>query len=316
MRGLFALMLCAAAQMAAAQYPAKPVRILVPFAAGGVTDIVTRVVAQRMSVDSGASFLVENKTGASGRISYEAAAKSPPDGYTLGAVDGAYPVLPAIYPNLPWDFNTDLVPITISAQTPFVVVVRADGGIKTLAEFIARAKAAPGKMNYGSAGVGGANHVVTELFKRAAGIDLTHVPFRGMGDAMIGLIGGNVDVIVTAQPTAMSNLKSGKIIPLAVTSVQRSKVLPNVPTATEAGYPGFVASNWVGLTAPKGTPPEIINWLHKQVVAAIAAPEVKERLDALGAEPSGIRPDEFALVLRDDAKRWAEVVRAAGIKAE
>ena len=316
MRLVLALMLCAAAQTAGAQYPAKPVKILVPFAAGGVTDIVTRVVAQRLSIDTGASFLVENKTGASGRISYEAGAKSPPDGYTLAAVDGAYPVLPAIYPNLPWDYSTDLIPITISAQTPFVVVVRADGGIKTLAEFISRAKAEPGKMNYGSAGVGGANHVVTELFKRAAGIDLTHVPFRGMGDAMIGLIGGNVDVIVTAQPTAMSNLKSGKIIPLAVTSVQRSKVLPAVPTATEAGYPGFVANNWVGLTAPKGTPPEVIAWLHKQVVAALAAADVRERLDALGAEPSGIRPEEFAVVLRDDAKRWAEVVRAAGIKAE
>lgn len=316
MRIAMAFVLALLAQSAAAQYPAKPVRILVPFAAGGVTDIVTRVVAQKMAADSGSAILVENKTGASGRIAYDAAAKSPADGYTLAAVDGAYPVLPALYPNLPWDYGTDLVPVTISAQAPFVVVVRADAGIKTIAEFVARAKANPGKLNYGSAGVGGANHVVTELFKRAAGVDLTHVPFRGMGDAMVGLFGGTVDVIITAQPTAMSNLKSGKIVPLAVSSTQRSKVLPAVPTGVEAGYPGFVASNWVGLMAPKGTPPEAIAWLHKQVVAALAAPDVKERLDALGAEPSGITPQEFAVVLRDDAKRWAEVIRAANIKAE
>ena len=315
MRIALAFLAALLAQSAAAQYPSKPIRILVPFAAGGVTDIVTRVVAQRVGADSGSAVLVENKTGASGRIAYDAAAKSAPDGYTLAAVDGAYPVLPALY-SLTWDFGTDLVPVTISAQAPFVVVVRADSGIKTIGELVARAKANPGKLNYGSAGVGGANHVVTELFKRAAGVDLTHVPFRGMGDAMVGLFGGTVDVIITAQPTAMSNLKSGKIVPLAVSSTKRSRVLPNVPTGSEAGYPGFVASNWVGLMAPKGTPPEAIAWLHKHVVAALAAPDVKERLEALGAEPSGITPEEFAIVLRDDQKRWADVIHAANIKAE
>src|SRR6267378_3532191 len=288
------------ATTAAAQYPAKPVRILVPFAAGGVTDIVTRVVAQRMGAGSGGVFIVENKTGAGGRIAYEAGAKSAGDGYTLVAVDGAYPVLPAMYASLPWDYASDLVPITISA----------------LAELLAQAKASPAKINYGSAGVGGANHVVTELFKRSAGIDLTHVPFRGMGDAMTGLMTGSVDVLITALPTAMSNLKGGRIVPLAVTSRERSKVLPGVPTASEAGVPGFVASNWVGLTAPKGTPRNVIDWLHGEVVRALSAADVKERFDALGAEPSGINPEEFAQVLRDDARRWAEVIRAAGIKAE
>src|SRR2546423_1620292 len=184
MRIATALLLALLAHPAAAQSPAKPVRILVPFAAGGVTDIVTRVVAQKVSAETGATFVVENKTGAGGRIAYEAGAKSPGDGYTLTAVDGAYPVLPGMYPNLPWDYATDLLPITISAQTPYAVVMRKDAGVDTLAQLIARAKANPGKINYGSAGVGGANHVVTELFKRAAGVDLTHVPFRGMGDAM------------------------------------------------------------------------------------------------------------------------------------
>jgi tripartite-type tricarboxylate transporter receptor subunit TctC len=158
--------------------------------------------------------------------------------------------------------------------------------------------------------------VVTELFKRAARVDLTHVPFRGMGEAMTGLMTGTVDVLVTALPTAMSNLKGGRIVPLAVTSLERAKVLPGVPTAAEAGVPGFVASNWVGLAAPKGTPRNVIDWLHGEVVIALSAADVRERFDALGAEPSGISPEEFAKVLRDDARRWAEVIRAAGIKAE
>ena len=304
------------ATAAAAQYPARPVRILVPFAAGGVTDIVTLVVAQRMGAGSGGVFIVENKTGAGGRIAYEAGARSAADGYTLVAVDGAYPVLPAMYASLPWDYASDLVPITISAQMPFVVVVNSNARISTLSELLAQAKASPAKINYGSAGVGGANHVVTELFKRAARVDLTHVPFRGMGEAMTGLMTGSVDVLVTALPTAMSNLKGGRIVPLAVTSLERAKVLPGVPTAAEAGVPGFVASNWVGLTAPKGTPRNVIDWLHGEVVIALSAADVRERFDALGAEPSGISPEEFAKVLRDDARRWAEVIRAAGIKAE
>src|SRR6266404_3736732 len=260
------------ATSAAAQYPAKPVRILVPFAAGGVTDIVTRVVAQRMGAGSGGVFIVENKTGAGGRIAYEAGAKSAGDGYTLVAVDGAYPVLPAIYPSLPWDYAGDLVPITISAQMPFVVVVSASARISALSELLAQ--------------------------------------------AMTGLMSGTVDVLITALPTAMSNLKGGRIVPLAVTSRERSKVLPGVPTAAAAGVPGFVASNWVGLTAPKGTPRNVIDWLHGEVVIALSAADVRERFDALGAEPSGISPEEFAKVLRDDARRWAEVIRAAGIKAE
>jgi tripartite-type tricarboxylate transporter receptor subunit TctC len=304
------------AASAAAQYPARPVRILVPFAAGGVTDVVTRIVAQRIGADTGAAFVVENKTGASGRICYEAGAKSAADGYTLTAVDGAYPVLPAIYTSLPWDYATDLVPITLSAQMPYVAVVRKDSGIATLQELIAQAKANPGKINYGSAGVGGANHVVTELFKRSAGIELTHVPFRGMSEAMTGLMAGSVDVIITAMPTAMSGMKSGKVAALAITSAERSPVLPGVPTVSEAGVPGFVAANWVGLTAPKGTSRAVIAWTHEHVVKALAAPEVKERLASLGAEPAGISPEEFAAVLRDDAKRWTEVIRAAGIKPE
>ena len=312
--GVLALVLALSAPLAVAQYPAKPIRILVPFAAGGVTDIVTRVVAQKISADTGQNFVVENKTGAAGRICYEAGAKSPADGYTLTAVDGAYPVLPGMF-KLPWDYATDLVPITQSAQMPYVVVVNKSSGIDSFAQLIERAKASPGKINYGSAGVGGANHMVTELLKRSAGIDLVHVPFKGMSEAMAGVIGGAIDVVVTAMPTAMSNMKTGRIVPLAVTSAARSPVLPGVPAADEV-VPGFVSANWVGLTAPKGTPPEAIEWMHSHVVAALKSADVRERLDALGAVPSGITPAEFGRVLRDDAKRWAEIIVAAGIKPE
>ncbi|HYL23428.1 MAG TPA: tripartite tricarboxylate transporter substrate binding protein [Burkholderiales bacterium] len=304
------------APAAAAQYPAKPVKIIVPFAAGGVSDIVARVVAQKMTEQSGKSFIVENRTGAGGRIGYEAAAKSAGDGYTLAATDTTYTMLPALYTSLPWDPAQDLVPVTLLAPMPFVLVVSAKAKETTLGQLLAQARANPGKINYGSAGMGSVNHVVTELFQRAAKIQLTHVPYKGMGDAMTGLLSGSVDVLVTAMPTAMSNVKSGRILPLAVTSAKRASALPEVPTAVEAGVADFVAANWVGFTAPKGTPQEAIDWLAQHAVAAVATPEARERLATLGAEPAANGPADFGRLMRADGQRWAEVIRAAGIKPE
>jgi tripartite-type tricarboxylate transporter receptor subunit TctC len=310
-----ALVLTAIATVSSAQYPAKPIRVIVPFATGGTADIVARIISQKFFEQTGKSFVVENRTGASGRIGYEAAAKSPGDGYTLVATDATYTMLPSLYGNLPWDAENDLIPVTISAQTPFVIIVSPNAKAATLSEFLAQAKANPGKINYGSAGIGSANHVVTEMFKREARVDLTHVPYKGMGDALIGVLTGSVEVLITAMPTAIGHIKTGKVVPLAVTSAQRSTAIPNVPSATEAGV-AFVGSNWFGLTAPKGTPKEIIDYLHSGVVRALASPDVKERFAAQGAEPSGISPDEFGRILREDAKRWGDVIRAAGIKAE
>jgi tripartite-type tricarboxylate transporter receptor subunit TctC len=225
-------------------------------------------------------------------------------------------MLPGLYGTLNWDQTSDLVPITISAQSPFVVIVSPTAKFKTLAQLIDQAKANPGTITFGSAGVGSVNHIVTALFEREAKVQLLHVPYKGMGDAMTGLLSNSVDVIITAIPTAMPHITSGKAIPLAVTSAERSPAMPNVPTVRESGVPGYVAANWFGLTAPKGTPPQAIEWIRGEVLKALATPEVKERIAGLGAEPSGITSEEFGKMLRDDTKRWTEVIRAANIKAE
>jgi len=313
---LVALALIAVAATAAAQYPTKPVKVIVPFAVGGTGDIVARLVAIKLTEQTGQPFVVENRTGAGGRIGYEAAAKSTSDGYTLAATDATYTMLPGLYETLGWDQAADLVPVTISAQSPFAVIVSPTTKIKTLAHLIEQAKVNPGKITFGSAGIGSVNHIVTELFEREAKIDLLHVPYKGMGDAMTGLLSGSVDLLITALPTAIPHINSGKAVPLAVTSAQRSAALPNVPTVRESGVPGYVAANWFGLTAPKGTAPQAIEYIRKEVVRALAAPDVKERLAALGLEPSGISPEELGKILQEDTKRWTDVIRAAGIKPE
>jgi tripartite-type tricarboxylate transporter receptor subunit TctC len=312
----FALLLLASLLAEAAEYPSKPVKIIVPFAVGGTGDIVARIIALSMGKDTGAAFIVENRTGAGGRIGYEAGARSPGDGYTFVATDATYTMLPGLYGKLNWDQANDLVPVTISAQAPFVVIVGPDTKAKTLPDLLAYAKANPGKITYGSAGIGSVNHIVTELFKREASVDITHVPYKGMGEAMTGLLSGTVDMIITALPTAIPHIKSGKAVPLAVTSAKRSSALPDVPTVAESGVPRYVAGNWFGLTAPKGTPKEAIDYIHREVVKALASPEVKERLAAQGAEPSGISPQEMGKLLVDDTKRWTNVIQSAGIKAE
>jgi tripartite-type tricarboxylate transporter receptor subunit TctC len=312
----FALLLLASLLAVAAEYPSKPVKIIVPFAVGGTGDILARIIALSMGKDTGAAFIVENRTGAGGRIGYEAGAPSPGDGYTFVATDATYTMLPGLYGKLTWDQANDLVPVTISAQAPFVVIVGPDTKAKTLPDLLAYAKANPGKVTYGSAGIGSVNHIVTELFKREAGVDITHVPYKGMGEAMTGLLSGTVDLIITALPTAIPHIKSGKAVPLAVTSAKRSSALPDVPTVAESGVPRYVAGNWFGLTAPKGTPKEAIDYIHREVVKALASPEVKERLAAQGAEPSGISPQEMGKLLVEDTKRWTNVIQSAGIKAE
>ena len=254
--------------------------------------------------------------GAGGRIGYEAGARSPGDGYTFVATDATYTMLPGLYGKLNWDQANDLVPVTISAQAPFVVIVGSNAKAKTLPEFLAYAKANPGKLTYGSAGVGSVNHIVTELFKREAAIDITHVPYKGMGEAMTGLLSDTVDLIITALPTAIPHIKNGKAVPLAVTSAKRSFALPDVPTVVESGVPRYVAGNWFGLTAPRGTPQEAIDYVHREVVKALALPDVKERLAAQGAEGSGITPQEMGKLLIEDTKRWTNVIHSADIKAE
>lgn len=312
-----ALALIGVAFTAAAQYPTKPVRVLHPFAVGGGSDLVTRIVMQKMSELTGQSFVVENRTGAGGRIAYGAASKAAPDGYTLVTGETTYCILAALYgPALGWDAANDLVPVTVFAETPFVIVVNPKLGVKSLAELIALAEAKPGALNYGSAGVGSNNHIFGELFKREARVHITHIPYKGMGDAINGLLAGSVDMLVVGTAPVVRHIQAGKILALAMASAKRSPALPSVPSVVEAGLPNFTVGNWFGLMAPKGTPKEIVAWLHKEVVRALSTPEVRERFATLGVEPSGISPTALGALIRDETDRWANVIRAADIKPE
>lgn len=302
-------------ETAAAQYGAKPVHVLVPFAPGGASDVYSRIAAQKIGEQSGKVFVVENRTGAGGRLCWEAGAKAAPDGNTVVLIDATYPMLPGLFEKLPWDVASDLVPAALIAQTPFVVVAGANAKMKTLESLIAEAKANPGKLNYGSAGVGSVTHVVTALFLHNAGIDVTHVPYKGMSDASAALQGGQVDMMIAASPTAIAAIRAGKAAALAVSTARRSPALADVPTASESGV-DYVTTNWFGFAVPKGTPKASIDALRNDVVRAMAAPDVRQKLAAQGAEPSDFTADQFAAFVRDETRRWTGVIRSAGIKIE
>jgi len=306
--GLFSL-------AASAQTASRPLRILVPFSAGGASDTYTRIAALKIAEQTGKSFVVENRTGAGGRIAWEAAAKSAPDGTTAALIDATYPMLPGLYEKLPWDVAGDLVPAAMIVQTPFVIIVNAGSKLGSLSALIAEARARPGKLNFGSAGIGSVNHVVSELFKVNARVNLTHIPYKGMSDASVALQAGQIDLIIAASPTALGPIKGGKARGLAVSTAQRSAAFPGVPTALEQGV-DYVVTNWFGFAFPKGTPKEAVNALRDDIVRALAAPDVREKLAAQGAEPSNFTPEEFARFLKEDTRRWTEVIRASGIKVE
>lgn len=314
-RLLPALALSLLSLAASAQTASRPLRILVPFSAGGASDTYTRIAALKIAEQTGKSFVVENRTGAGGRIAWEAAAKSAPDGTTAALIDATYPMLPGLYEKLPWDVAGDLVPAAMIVQTPFVIIVNSGSKLGSLSALIAEARERPGKLNFGSAGIGSVTHVVTELFKHDARVNLTHIPYKGMSDASVALQAGQIDLIITASPTALGPIKGGKARGLAVSTAQRSPALPGVPTALEQGV-DYVATNWFGFAFPKGTPKEAVNALRDDVVRALAAPDVREKLAAQGAEPSNFTPEEFARFLKEDTRRWTELIKASGIKVE
>jgi len=307
---------CLAFMPAAAQAQTKPMRIVVPFAVGGASDTYTRLVAQKITEQTGKNIIVENRTGAGGRIAFDHAAKSPADGSVVVLIDATYAMLPGLFNNLPWDVNTDLVPAALITQTPFVVMVQAESKIATLADLLAQARAHPGKLNYGSAGMGSTNHIVTERFKADAKINVAHIPFRGMSEATLALQSGSLDLVIAASPTAMGPVKGGKLRALAVTTAKRSAALPGVPTASESGVSEFVTTNWFGFAVPKGTPAEVIQTLREDVARALTASDVREKLAAQGAEPATFSTEEFARFVREDTRRWSETIRSSGIKLE
>ena len=304
-----------AACSAYAQYPNRPVRIVMPYAVGGTGDILIRILAQKISQDTGHSFIVENKPGAAGRIGYQMVAAAAPDGYSFVAADGGYAMLPALSSSLPWNFEKDLVPVTIYADTPYVIVVAASSRIKSLRDLLSEAKADPGKLNYGSSGTGGATHVAMEMLLQKAGVSITHVPYKGNGEAIVGLMSGAIEVLLTSVPTAIAQVKAGKVRALAVTSRTRVAALSDVPTAAEAGL-DVDLSNWYGIMAPAATPRQDIDYVVEKIAQALQSPQVKESFSAQGATPVIMSPAQFAKILRADVERWRTTIRTAGIKAE
>ena len=316
------LALGSAPAVAQTGWPNKPVKIVVPFAPGGTTDILARAVAPELSKAFGQQFVVENRAGAGGNVGAEVVAKSPADGYTLlmGTV-GTHGINRALYPKLPYDPFKDFAPITLVAGVPNVMVVNADvaktNNINSVKDFIALAKSKPGKLNMASSGNGTSIHLAGELFKSQTGVFMTHIPYRGSGPALMDLAGGQMDVMFDNLPSAMQLIKAGKLKALAVTSAQRSAALPEIPTIEEAaGLKGFEATSWFGLLAPAGTAPDTVNRIQQEVARALNSPAIKEKMLAQGAIPSGNTPAEFAKLIESEHTKWAQVVKASGARVD
>ena len=312
------------AALAQAQYPTKPVRIVVPFAAGGTTDILARAVAPELSKAFGQQFIVDNRAGAGGNVGAEIVARAPNDGYTLlmGTV-GTHGINRALYPKLPFDPIKDFAPITLVAAVPNVMEMNADKAktlnIRNVQDFIKYAKANPGKLNMASSGSGTSIHLAGELFKSMTGTFMAHIPYKGSGPALLDMVGGNADVMFDNLPSSMAQIKGGKLTALAVTSAQRSPALPDLPTVEEAGGPslkGFEASSWFGLLAPAGTSPDIVNRIQQEVAKSLATPAIKEKMLAQGAIPSGNTPAEFTRLIASEHVKWAKVVKDSGAKVD
>jgi tripartite-type tricarboxylate transporter receptor subunit TctC len=297
-------------------WPDTNVRLVVPYAPGGTTDFAARQIAQKLTEQTGKSFFVENKTGASGMIGTDMVAKSKADGATFQINDTTYAMLPHLFKKLPWDHANDLVPVTTLAVTPLVVVVGANAPYKTAKEFLEFAKKNPGKANYGSGGVGSSTHLGAELLKQSGNFFITHIPYKGAGDAIRGVMAGEVDILVTAAPTAIPAVAGGRVRALMVTSPKRLPALPDVPTTAEVGLKDFNATNWFGIAAPKGTPKPIIDKLQAEVKKAFSSPDLLKRFAEQGAEPGGIPVADFQKLVRDETQRWGKLIQAAGVQPE
>ena len=307
--------LAVGAGAAADRYPDHPVRWIVPYPAGGTTDILARLVGQRLLERLGQQFIIENRPGGGNNIGTEFVVNAPPDGYTVLLVNPANGINVSLYPNLHFNFLTDIVPIAGLIRVPNVMEVNPTIPASTVSEFITYAKANPGKINMASAGIGTSVHLSGELFKAMTGVDLLHVPYRGAAPALTDMIGGQVHVMFDNLPSSISHLRSGKLRPLAVTTAIRSDVLPDVPTVAET-VPGYEASAWFGIGAPKGTPAAIINLLNREVNDALADPKLKARLVDLGGVPMPGSAADFGLLVKAETEKWAKVVKFSGAKVE
>ncbi|VCU71445.1 Tripartite tricarboxylate transporter family receptor [Pigmentiphaga humi] len=317
---LAAALLAAAAPAAIAQtasYPSKPVRIVVPFPPGGSNDVIARVLAQKLGERSGHAFVVENRGGAGGNVGSDAVAKADPDGYTL-LLTASPPLTSnvALYPSMPFDPATAFAPVALVAAVPIVLVTHPSTGAKSLADLIAKAKAEPGKFNFGSSGNGSTNHLAGELLKRKAGVDIVHVPYKGAAPALNDLLAGHIPMMFDNLPALLPHIRAKSINAVAVAGAQRAKALPDVPTIAESGLAGFEASAWFGLVAPAKTPPAVLAKLQADVEAVLQAPDVKKRFENLGAEPGTLSGDAFRRFIADETTKWVEIIKVSGARAD
>jgi len=296
-------------------YPARPVRLVVPIAAGGTQDILARLIGQWLSERLGQPFVIDNRPGGGGNIGTEAVVRAPPDGYTLLLVSGANLINASLYDKLNFNFIRDVAPIAVIIRVPHAIVVNPSVPAKTVPEFIAYAKAYPGKVNMASGGTGNATHLTGELFKMMAGIDMIHVPYRGGGPALNDLLGGRVQVFFPTMVSSIEYVRAGRLRALGVTTATRSEALPDIPTVGEV-VPGYEASTVYGLGAPKNTPPEIVDTLNREIKAALADPKLKARLADVGGDVLALSPAEFGKLIAEETEKWGKVIRAGNIKPE
>ena len=318
-RGVVALLVAALASLSAlAQtYPDKPIRVIVPVPAGGTPDVVARMVTPGLSSLLGQQLVVDNRGGAGGLIGAEMAAKAIPDGYTLFfSSPGSLTILPHLQKHVNYDTLRDFLPVSLVSVGPFLLITHPSVPVKTVKELLALAKAEPGKLNYASAGNGAANHLAMELFKSMAGVNLTHIPYKGAPQAVTDLIGGSVNLMFNSIPPALPHIKSGRLRLIAVSSAKRSPQLPDAPTVSEAGVAGYESITWFGLLAPAKTPPAIVARLHRELVKVVRAPEMRAQLELQGYDPVGGSPAEFAAFIRAESAKYAKVVKLSGAKID
>ncbi len=314
---LAASMTLAASPAAAQSYPSKPIRILVGFSPGGGTDVMARLIGQKLTEAWNAQVIVENRPGAGGVLAADLTAKAAPDGYTLmiGHVN-SHGIAPAAYAKMPYDAVRDFAPIILIGTTPNMLVANPATGAKTIEDIVRNARAEPGKLTFGSAGNGSSQHLATEMFKLAAKVDVLHVPYKGSGQMIPDLIAGQIGYSFDTMTAITPHVKSGKVTPIATTRLKRSPAYPNLPTVAELGYSGFDVSTWYGLMAPAGTPPEIVARLNREVDRILTLPDVKEKLNTVGAEDGGGSPEQFGKFVRDEIAKYARVVKEAGVKLD
>jgi tripartite-type tricarboxylate transporter receptor subunit TctC len=311
-----ALWIVAALPAAAQDYPSRPVRVIVPFGAGGPTDVFTRAIAEELNKSLKQAFVMENRPGAGTIIGTDAAAKSPPDGYTLLMMSATQTTTETLVPNKPFKLMRDFVPVASLLNSELVMVVHPSVGVSTVKEFIALAKSKPGALNYASSGVGSNYHMAGELFKNLTGTDILHVPYKGSTGARNDIISGQIEMMFDSVPTMAQMVQSGRVKALGTTGKVRSTILPDVPTLSEAGVPGYEATMWVGVMAPAGTPQPIVDLLNSEINKVLVRPDVRAAWEKQGAVPMTMKPNEFGVYIQSEIEKWAKLINANAIKPE